>query len=340
MSNWVCQRRGTKHMLIETWLLLRNILLVSKIMIFSLKFLYKIYQSNTISMLRYSIMLNNMITKIWNMVSHGETLSWVRLSRWLYNCSGIGSQSMYDVHWSITQDHLDPDFKPIQWPWLSLESGLHTKPDSVGSLNPPIMPEYMASTLAHGVRAIKGFLDLRKPNAWFPDERFSLVLGQTEAVVRSVVRPVLQGRPVWRDDSGRSRIDGKLPFSWGLNVQRCSPPLVTARAMSPVVAAWNEAVRLSMVEHRERVRALSVWHSFRALGHSERGPSSAPLAKLSRRGSVGMKLKGKCDSDPNLNFLDELEEDKWLKHIGESMESGSSLLLTQRNVYSHIHRIV
>jgi len=46
-----------------------------------------------------------------------------------------------------------------------------------------------------------------------------------------------------------------------------------------------------------------------------------------------MKLKGKYDSDPNLNFLDELEEDKWLKHIGESMESGSSLLLTQRNVY-------
>ena len=116
-------------------------------------------------------------------------------------------------------------------------------------------------------------------------------------------------------------------------MQRRSPPLVTARVMSPVVAAWNEAVRLSMVEHRERVRALSVWHSFRALGRSERGPSSAPLAKLSRRGSVGMKLKGKFDSDPNLNFLDELEEDKWLKHIGESMESGSSLLLTQRNIY-------
>jgi len=35
--NWMCQRRGTKHMLIETWLLLRNILLVSNIMIFSLK---------------------------------------------------------------------------------------------------------------------------------------------------------------------------------------------------------------------------------------------------------------------------------------------------------------
>ena len=308
---------------------------------FPWNFLYKIYQSNTISRLRYSMMLNSMITKIWNMVSHGETLSWVDgISRWLVNCPGIGSQSMYDFHWSTTQNHPDPDFKPIQWLWLSLESGLLTKPDSVGSLNPPIMPEYMASTLAHGVRAIKGFLDLRKPNAWSPGERFAIVPGQTETVVRSVVRLVLPGWPVWRDDSGRSRIDGKLPFSWGLNVQRRSPPLVTARAMSPVVAAWNEAVRLSMVEHRERVRALSVWHSFRALGRSERGPSSAPLAKLSRRGSVGMKLKGKCDSDPNLNFLDELEEDKWLKHIGESMESGSSLLLTQRNVYSHIHRIV
>ena len=277
-------------------------------------------------------MLNSIITKIWNMVSHGE--SWVDwLSRWLVNCSGIGSQSMYDFHWSITQDHPDPDFKPIQWPWLSLESELHTKPDSVRSLNPPIMPEYMASTLAHRVRAIKGFLDLRKPNAWFPDERFALVLGQTETVVGSVVRPVLLERPDWRDDSGRSQIDSKLPFSWRLNVQWRSPPLVTARVMSPVVAAWNEAVCLSMVEHWERVRALSIWHSFRALGRLERGPSSAPLAKLSRRGSVGMKLKGKCDSDPNFNFLDELEEDKWLKHIGESMESRSSLLLTQRNVY-------
>jgi len=135
MSNWVGQRRGTKHMWIETWPLLRNIILVSKF--FSWNFLYKIYQSNTISMLRYSVMLNNMMRKIWNMVS-GETLSWVDwLSRWLVNCSGIGSQSMYDFHWSITQDHPDPNFKLIQWLWLSLESGFLTKPDSLGSLNPP-----------------------------------------------------------------------------------------------------------------------------------------------------------------------------------------------------------
>ena len=293
-------------------------LLVSRtwcILFVSWKFLYKIYQSNTISTLRYSMMLKNMITKIWNIVSHGETLSWVHwLSRWLVIWFGIMSQSMYDLHRSTTQNHPDRDWKPIHWLWLSFESGLHTKPDSAGSLNPPIMPEYMASTLAHGVRAINGFLDLRRPNAWSPDERFALVLGQTE---RNVVRPVLPGGPVWRDDSGRSRIAGKLPFSWGLNVQRRSPPFVTARAMSPVVATWNEAVRLSMVEHRERVRALSVWHSFRALGRSEKGPSSAPLAKLSRRGSVGMKLKEKCDSAPNLNFIDEFEEDEGMKHIGE-----------------------
>jgi len=100
------------------------------------------------------------------------------------------------------------------------------------------------------------------------------------------------------------------------------------------VAAWNEAVRLSMVVHRERVRALSVsavWHSFRALGCSDRGPSPAPLAKLRRRGSVGMKRKGKCDSTRDLRFLDEFEQDRWMEHIGESMESESSFLLTQRS---------
>jgi len=30
-----------------------------------------------------------------------------------------------------------------------------------------------------------------------------------------------------------------------------------------------------------------------------------------------MKLKEKCDSAPNLNFIDEFEEDEGMKHIGE-----------------------
>jgi len=83
------------------------------------------------------------------------------------------------------------------------------------------MPEYMARTLAQGVKAIKGFLDLRKPNTWSADGRIALVLGQTETVVRNVVRPApatevgtsMSGGPVWRGDSGRSRIDDRLPFS-------------------------------------------------------------------------------------------------------------------------------
>ena len=165
------------------------------------------------------------------------------------------------------------------------------------------MPEYMANTLAQGVRAIKGFRDLRSPSSWLADGTGTLVLGQMETVVRNVVRPVpatVEGTTmsrwcVWLGDSGRSRIEGKFPFSWVLNVQRRSPPFVTARAMRPVVAAWKEAVRLSMVEHRERVRALSLktaWYSFWGLGwweEMEGRPWSVPLAKLRRRGSWGME---------------------------------------------------
>lgn len=231
---------------------------------------------------------------------------------------------MHDFHRSTNQNHPCPDCKPNQELWLCSAFALYTKTDSVDSPNPPIIPEYMAITLAQGVRAIRGFLDLRQPKSWSLDERIALVLGHTETVARNVVRPVpateegttISGGPVCSDDSGRSRMGDKMLFSWRPTVQRRSPPFVTARAMRLAVAAWNEAVRLSMDEHRERMRVLGVnvgWPSSWAAGCSQRTEGAASIAsleKLRRRGKVGIR-NGRWYDDSELGFAREI----WRRQI-------------------------